>query len=588
MRKDALTSTAEEEAMRMEQSVDLLPQNNKDILEVGAEIGSTIATTYKATRAITKAAGDETMAYDRDIYKAAYAKNKEVAEGFKGGSLSLGELEKAHVDALAEASGGGENYNSNPASYVAGKLASALEIIPGLKKLREKNIIAAEQERISERYRLTPDMAAEVGRMMEAHSERMGGLYEGSTPASDVNYPMAFGGLEAALAIRLGMLDGNALGAGGSTVAPYWDVSQPDSPSSIYGSGKRTSIVTVGTDGEPRMEYDGTAFSEVFSLIEQGESIGFPTPWQAFNRGAAGDSLVVEVDANGRSRKRMISSAEIYGKDIQEMTFDELSGWQKSSDHEKELGAFGLFQVTEVFLDEAIKKGVVNSGDLATPENQIKLGIYSLTEKRPGIKAYLYSDNPTAEMRKRAALEMSMEYESFADPNTGSSYYSTKDGKPKAAKIHYISTMNALEKVRLNLKAEGVTSEVGYNQAQSALDKAVFSTLEKNKDKDFVRRILRPDDSPILKGAGPNGEDESHRMAVMDMEVGGKTKYAVYPTIQRNVEISGSKVNSDLKNYGMGKEGMDEAIKRKEYILFDSRDEADWFSKEYKRLWRRK
>jgi hypothetical protein len=55
----------------------------------------------------------------------------------------------------------------------------------------------------------------------------------------------------------------------------------------------------------------------------------------------------------------------------------------------------------------------------------------------------------------------------------------------------------------------------------------------------------------------------------------GDYKYFVFPTILRD--------KKGLKNYG--KNAFKEAMKRKEYIEFDSPDQADWFSRNYKLLW---
>jgi len=97
--------------------------------------------------------------------------------------------------------------------------------------------------------------------------------------------------------------------------------------------------------------------------------------------------------------------------------------------------------------------------------------------------------------------------------------------------------------------------------------------LAAHKDKDFVRRILDPDNSPSIDlGKGFTG---THLMAAdIDDETG---RWLVYPTIVR--------INGELQRLEPN-EAMHHAKATGEYIDFEDRkDEAISFSKNYKRVW---
>lgn len=100
----------------------------------------------------------------------------------------------------------------------------------------------------------------------------------------------------------------------------------------------------------------------------------------------------------------------------------------------------------------------------------------------------------------------------------------------------------------------------------------VRAILEKNKDKDFVKRILAPDKYPVI--TNKDGSISTHLMSWGQSDNG----YFVYPTIINTKE--GLKRLSD-------DEAWNHAISSKEFIRFDSPEEADWFSKNYKSVWRK-
>lgn len=120
---------------------------------------------------------------------------------------------------------------------------------------------------------------------------------------------------------------------------------------------------------------------------------------------------------------------------------------------------------------------------------------------------------------------------------------------------------------------------VGYGQnAQTdtgTLDsdtKRVQSILDKNANKNFVDRIIHKDKYPTLDLG--NGDYATHKMAWSDTDNGA----IVYPTV-----VYDKKTNK-LKQLG-DKEAVDYALKNNEYLSFDKPEDADWFSKNYKRVW---
>lgn len=99
----------------------------------------------------------------------------------------------------------------------------------------------------------------------------------------------------------------------------------------------------------------------------------------------------------------------------------------------------------------------------------------------------------------------------------------------------------------------------------------IQAILETHKSKDFVRRILDPENSPSIDlGKGYKG---THLMATAEAD---GVHYA-YPTIQR--DLDGNLVKMEANEAFM------QAMANGEAIAFDSAEEALWFSKNYKQVW---
>ncbi len=100
----------------------------------------------------------------------------------------------------------------------------------------------------------------------------------------------------------------------------------------------------------------------------------------------------------------------------------------------------------------------------------------------------------------------------------------------------------------------------------------IQTILRGNSEKNFVQRIMNPEGSPALPLA--NGRMGTHMMSYTDNPAGAM----VYPEIiQRN--------EGDL----LERLSRDDAVKYArdtgQYIQFDKPSDADWFGKNYKRVW---
>lgn len=98
----------------------------------------------------------------------------------------------------------------------------------------------------------------------------------------------------------------------------------------------------------------------------------------------------------------------------------------------------------------------------------------------------------------------------------------------------------------------------------------LYSILSNNADKDFVRRIILPDHYPKLKNK--DGTYSTHSMTWGQFG----DKYRVFPT----VSFDGDK----LKRF-KPRDAWKKAEETGDFIEFDTAEEADQFSKEYKKYW---
>ena len=108
-----------------------------------------------------------------------------------------------------------------------------------------------------------------------------------------------------------------------------------------------------------------------------------------------------------------------------------------------------------------------------------------------------------------------------------------------------------------------------YQTVDSGEYERLMAILNRNSDKSFVQRILRPADYPTIPHEGGYA---THRMAWGE----ANGKYYVYPTVLLQQD-------GTLKDYGDA--AWDHTQKSGNYIEFNNARDAEWFSKSYKGAW---
>ena len=103
-------------------------------------------------------------------------------------------------------------------------------------------------------------------------------------------------------------------------------------------------------------------------------------------------------------------------------------------------------------------------------------------------------------------------------------------------------------------------------------DNRLLELLEQHKGKSFVKRILTPDKYPSLDLG--QGRKASHLMSWI--EAGGR--YFAYPTVL--YDGKGGLTRHDPRK------AWEQVRQTGNFIEFDTPEEADWFSKNYKRYWK--
>jgi len=115
--------------------------------------------------------------------------------------------------------------------------------------------------------------------------------------------------------------------------------------------------------------------------------------------------------------------------------------------------------------------------------------------------------------------------------------------------------------------------------ADKDLDR-INAILEQNKGMNFVQRILRPKDYPSIpvpdRGRGMTG---THLMSYSEVGSGENKRYVVYPNIVQDPK------SGELSRFSDWHEALNHAMGSGEFIPFKTSEEADWFSKNYKKVW---
>jgi len=116
----------------------------------------------------------------------------------------------------------------------------------------------------------------------------------------------------------------------------------------------------------------------------------------------------------------------------------------------------------------------------------------------------------------------------------------------------------------------------------------VAAIVEQHKDKEFVRRILTPHTSPHITSEQDDrlkqGDVASHQMSWGQNAPGDQaTEFYVYPEVVNDKgKLHWFKENEP---YGEYENAAQYAEKTGERITFDKKEDAEWFSTNYKRLW---
>lgn len=103
----------------------------------------------------------------------------------------------------------------------------------------------------------------------------------------------------------------------------------------------------------------------------------------------------------------------------------------------------------------------------------------------------------------------------------------------------------------------------------------VFDLLEKNADKDFVKRILDPQNSDAI--INEDGSQSTHRMGIAEAD----GVHYVFPTIIKD-DFGTLKDFTDPKDKWAP---FREALRRNEAIGFKTAKEAEWFERNWKVVW---
>jgi hypothetical protein len=111
-------------------------------------------------------------------------------------------------------------------------------------------------------------------------------------------------------------------------------------------------------------------------------------------------------------------------------------------------------------------------------------------------------------------------------------------------------------------------------------DDKIRRILMQNAQKPFVQRILNRDKFPTLTDdVSTRGGSQPDRVSTHSMawgEVDGR--YVAYPTVMMSP-------SGQLRRYG-AKEALGHALNTGNFIEFDTPEDADWFSRNYKQVWK--
>ena len=119
---------------------------------------------------------------------------------------------------------------------------------------------------------------------------------------------------------------------------------------------------------------------------------------------------------------------------------------------------------------------------------------------------------------------------------------------------------------------------VGKRRADLKEKEKITKILDENADKDFVKRIQDPENSPSIdmgKDEAGNPMRGTHFMASGESD----GRFYAYPTIQTMPDGTLKKMEAN--------EAFKQAMETGDLIEFATDEEAKWFAKSYKKVWER-
>jgi hypothetical protein len=152
------------------------------------------------------------------------------------------------------------------------------------------------------------------------------------------------------------------------------------------------------------------------SIKSSGSNPGLTKLLKFISEGEGGYNSMNQGTSGGRIVGSTHDASTILGRDLTSMTLGQVMSLQSSGS----LFAAGRYQIIPSTMREAMSYSGLKPSDMFSAENQDKLAVSLIYEKRPYLGAYLKGEHNDL---NGAALEAAREWASIPDPYTGRSYY---------------------------------------------------------------------------------------------------------------------------------------------------------------------
>ena len=106
----------------------------------------------------------------------------------------------------------------------------------------------------------------------------------------------------------------------------------------------------------------------------------------------------------------------------------------------------------------------------------------------------------------------------------------------------------------------------------------LFNILNQHKNLNFVKRIINPQQYPRM--ARPDLGENAYQTHLMSYGTDDSGKWKVFPMVVQEPQTG------LLREMQPFQAAYKHALNTGEYIPFESEDEADWFTKNYKKIWK--